>query len=86
MNALVNWLASWAETLRVKAFGAEHGARFPGQTDEGDRAWREFQDRVAAERSAARSGHKAIREIDARQRAIVNKALAGPVQGGSRST
>lgn len=72
---LLNFIASFAQTLRIRSYGAE--ARFPGQTDEGDRAWREFQDRVAAERSAARSGHKAIRDIDARQRAIVNAALAG---------
>lgn len=44
------------------------------------RAWRRFQASFALERAAAVPAHKPRRPIDARQREIVNAALAGTVK------
>lgn len=61
--------------IRTAILGPDRSATFPGQTDEGDRAWREFQERIARERAEAVNKHARRREIDARQRAVVNAAL-----------
>lgn len=42
--------------------------------------WRRFQARVRKAREAARRSHKATRQINARQIATVNAALAAGVQ------
>lgn len=74
---LFNFIASFANTLRTGVYGPDHTATFPGQTDEGDRAWREFQDRVARARAEAAAKHRPRRQIDAMQQAVVHAALKG---------
>lgn len=45
-----------------------------------DRHWRRFQSSVARQRADAVARHAPRRQIDARQRAIVNAALRGPAK------
>lgn len=45
-----------------------------------DRQWSRFQSAIARERADAAARHAPRRQIDARQRAIVNAALRGPAK------
>lgn len=73
---LFNFLASFADTLRTAVYGPDHSATFPGQTDEGDRAWREFQERSRAAEAAAIATQE-IGRIRRERRDRVHGALAG---------